>query len=84
MEQLKTSSILIRHIKKWIELNNINQNQFAKKMNKNPVTISRWLNGERQMSLKHLDQLSKITDIESNRLIDPKLKMRAEYKIIIE
>ena len=53
-------------------------------MNKNPVTISRWLNGERQMSLKHLDQLSKITDIESNRLIDPKLKMRAEYKIIIE
>ena len=84
MEQLKTSSILIRNIKKWIELNKISQNQLARMMNIDISTLSRWLNGSRQLSLKNLDYLSEIMDIESNRLIDPKLKMRVEYKIIIE
>ena len=83
MNEKKTSEVLINNLNTFMREMGTNKNQLAKRMNKHAVTITRWLNGTRGISLENLDELSVVLNVRAIDLINPKLKIRVEKKIII-
>ena len=61
----------------------ISRNQLAKDTDVHPATLGRWLKGQREISFKHLDKLSLKIGISANKLIDPKLKIKVEKRLVI-
>jgi len=83
MIKKRSSTILRNNLKKCIDSMKMSPRQLAIKMKRSPAAVSRWLAGERDVSLEILDELSDVLDIKASDLINPKLKIKVEVKRII-
>lgn len=81
MTENNLDKIVSINILKLMEAKNISQATLAKKLNRDKVTINRWVNGKRTISLRDLGEISKELNVNPSILIDPNTKI--EKKIII-
>ena len=83
MNEKKTSEVLINNLNTFMREMGISRNQLAKDTDVHPATLCRWLKGQREISFKYLDKLSLKIGINSTKLIDPKLKIKVEKRLVI-
>ena len=80
MIKKKTSDICRNNIKNILLSMRMSKAELAKKMKISPATVTRYLDGSRQISLCTLDKISSALDIKGCDLINPKLKVKIEIK----
>lgn len=65
----KINEIIAENLIKLRKENNLTQNEFAEKLNYSDNTVSRWERGEMTPSVETLEQISKIFNIELEKLL---------------
>jgi len=84
MEEKTLNFVVRTNILKIMKAKNLKSIDIIRKNNYKQATFYRYLDGGRKISLKTLEQISKILDVDCRLLIDKNLVVKTINKIIIQ
>lgn len=82
MRKKTLHEIVFTNIQKVIKAKSITQRELAQLLKRDKVTVNRWINGNRGITLNNLEAIAKAIKIKPEKLINSELKVI--HKIVIK
>ena len=78
----KIDSIFVINLKKYMQQNNLQQNQLAEKINTSSATVSLWLSGERFPRMDKIEKMCKLFHCSKSDLLEDNSKKKNKIPIL--
>ena len=82
MRKKTLHEIVFTNIQKVLKAKGIAQRELARSLKRDKVTVNRWINGNRGITLNNLEAIAKAIKVKPEKLISSELKVI--HKIVIK
>ena len=82
MRKKTLHEIVFTNIQKVLKAKDITQRELARLLKRDKVTVNRWINGNRGITLNNLEAIAKAIKVKPEKLISSELKVI--HKIVIK